>query len=87
MFKTVFPWLDPQTPVERIAVLVSHPTGRDHICGAKIQSIDELMVTIGEKVRLCGIMAKSAIPEMYPLLRTIQLTVCGYYRAKPLGTP
>lgn len=82
MFESVFPWLDPKTPVERIAVLVSHPAGRDVLCGAKIISIDELMAKIAEKVRLCGIMGKSAIPEMYPLLRTIQLTVSGYYGLK-----
>jgi hypothetical protein len=85
MFKSVFPWLDPKTPVEKIAVLVSHPAGRDELCGARILSIDELMVSIGEKVGACGIMAKAAIPELYPLLRTVQLTVCGYYKAQKKG--
>jgi hypothetical protein len=84
MFDTVFPWLSPKTKVERIAVLVSHPKGRDELCGAKILSIDELMAQIAEKVRGCGIMGKNAVPELYPLLRTIQLTVCGYYGVKPL---
>lgn len=82
MFEAVFPWLDKETPVERIAVLVSHPAGRDRLCGAKIISVDELMSTIVAKVRACGIMGKAAVPEQYPLLRTIQLTVCGYYRVK-----
>ncbi|GAB3656305.1 hypothetical protein GCM10028813_29890 [Ramlibacter alkalitolerans] len=82
MFDSVFPWLDKKTPVERIAVLVSHPEGRNELCGASILSVDELMATIVANVRGCGIMAKAAIPELYPLLRTIQLTVCGYYRLK-----
>lgn len=82
MFDAVFPWLDKRTPVERIAVLVSHPAGRDELCGARIMSVDELMATIATKVRACGIMGKAAIPELYPLLRTVQLTVCGYYRVR-----
>ena len=80
MFSHVFPWLDQSTPVERIAVLISHPKGRDQLCGAKILSIDEFMTKVKEKVGACGIMAKNAIPEQYPLLRTIQLTLKGYYK-------
>ncbi|MBL0422394.1 hypothetical protein JI739_18745 [Ramlibacter sp. AW1] len=83
MFETVFPWLDPTTQVERIAVLVSHPKGRDTLCGARILSIDELMAKISERIRTCGIMAKNAIPELYPLLRTVQLTLSGYYGVRP----
>lgn len=80
MFSSVFPWLDPTTPVERIAVLVSHPKGRDELCGARILSVDEFMLQVKAKISECGIMAKSAIPEQYPLLRTIQLTTQGYYK-------
>ena len=81
MFSSVFPWLDPATPVERIAVLVTHPKGRDMLCGARILSVDEFVGEVKAKVRLCGRMAKSAIPEQYPLLRTMQLTMQGYYRS------
>lgn len=80
MFTNVFPWLDPSTLVERIAVLPSHPQGRDELCGARILSIDEFLAMIREKVDSCGKMAKNAIPEQYPLLRTIQLTTQGYYK-------
>jgi hypothetical protein len=80
MFSSVFPWLDKDTPVERIAVLVSHPQGKDELCGAKIISIDEFMLLVKEKVSGCGKMAKNAIPEQYPLLRTVQLTTEGYYK-------
>jgi hypothetical protein len=80
MFSSVFPWLDPTTPVERIAVLVSHPQGRDELYGAKILSIDEFILHVKEKVSACGKMAKNAIPEQHPLLRTIQLTTQGYYK-------
>ena len=80
MFSHVFPWLEPSTPVERLAVLVSHPQNRDEIGGARIVSIDEFVQGVKAKVSACGRMAKNAIPEQYPLLRTMQLALQGYYR-------
>lgn len=80
MFSSVFPWLDPAMPVERIAVLVAHPQGRDKLCGAKILSLDEFIHQVKTQVAACGKLAKHAIPEQYPLLRTIQLTTQGYYK-------
>lgn len=82
IFKEVFTWLDHKTPVENIAVLVSHPKGRDSLAGATIISIDEFMAKVRVEVIACGIAAKNAIPEQYPLLRTMQLSHCGYYRAQ-----
>ena len=35
---------------------------------------------IREAVRERGIAGSNAIPEQYPLLRTIQFVVCGYYK-------
>lgn len=67
--------------VEQIAVLVSHPKGRDELAGAKIISIDEIMAKIRREVMECGILAKNAIPEQYPNLRTMQLSHNGYYKA------
>lgn len=81
IFKEVFTWLDPTTPVDRIAVLISHPKNRDFLVGAKIISIDEFMSEVRTAVCACGITAKNAIPEQYPLLRTLQLSHKGYYRA------
>ncbi|WP_171265842.1 hypothetical protein [Acinetobacter haemolyticus] len=46
MFSNVFPWLDENTPVERIIVLPAHSAGRDYLCGAKIFSLDEFMLKI-----------------------------------------
>lgn len=80
IFTDVFTWLDPSTPIERIAVLVSRPKGRDDLCGGKIKSVDELMREVRSDVAQCGIAAKNAIPEQYPHLRTIQFVVSGYYR-------
>lgn len=81
VFKEIFSWLPATTPIQHIAVFISHPRGRDTIAGGIIISIDELMVEIRAKVVACGIMAKNAVPEQYPLLRTLQLSHVGYYRA------
>ena len=81
IFAEVFTWLDPKTPVEQIAVLVFHPKGRDTLAGGKIVSIDKFIFEIKQKIKDRGIAAKSAIPEQYPLLRTIQLVENGYYKS------
>ncbi len=81
IFTEVFTWLDRKTKIEQIAVLVSHPQGRDLLAGEKIISIDELLLEIKQNIRKCGIIAKNAIPEQYPLLRTIQLSENGYYKS------
>lgn len=39
------------------------------------------MAEIRTEVLKRGIMSKNAIPEIYPLLRTIQLSHSGYHRA------
>ena len=80
IFSEVYTWLNIETPVDQVAILVSHPKGRDEIAGAKIKSIDELMSEIRSEVIDTGIIAKSAIPEQYPLLRTIQMSQNGYYK-------
>ena len=80
IFSDVFPWLDTCTAIEQVAVIPSHPKGRNSLAGGIIRSIDELAAEIRDKMITRGIMASKAIPEQYPLLRTIQLTHCGYYR-------
>ncbi|MEP1895876.1 MAG: hypothetical protein ABJQ98_15325 [Alloalcanivorax venustensis] len=77
----VFTWLDSNIEIEQVAVLISHPKDRDFLAGAKIVSIDELLAEIRGNVVACGIVAKNAIPEQYPLLRTLQLSYNGYYKA------
>jgi len=78
--KQLFPWLDPQQQLQQFAVFINHPKDRHEIAGGKIISIDELMAEIREKIKRKGKMSKSAIPEQYPLLRTLQLSHVGYYR-------
>jgi len=76
----LFSWLPPGTTLEQFAVFISHPRGRDTIAGGKIISIDELVAEIRNKVVACGPLRRNAIPEQYPLLRTIQMSHVGYHR-------
>lgn len=76
----IFKWLKKNTKIEQIAVLVSHPANRNKIGGGRIISVDELAKDIQAKITEKGIMAENAIPEQYPLLRTIQLVSKGYHR-------
>jgi hypothetical protein len=86
IFKEIFHWLPPSTPIRQVAVFINHPQGRDTLAGGNILSVDELMAEIRAKIIVRGIMAKNAIPEQYPLLRTLQLSHAGYYRVIQQGT-
>ena len=76
----LFPWLPADTHLRQIAILVSHPKGRDTVAGAELVSIDEFVQTVRNEVLACGAAQSAAIPEQYPLLRTLQLSHCGYSR-------
>lgn len=81
IFKDIFSWLRPSTPLRQIAVFINHPKGRDSIAGGEVISVDEFMAEVRTEVIKRGIMSKNAIPETYPLLRTVQLSHSGYHRA------
>jgi hypothetical protein len=81
IFSDIFPWLPSSTPLKQVAVFINHPRGRDTIAGGAIVSVDEFMAEVRAKVVACGIMSSNAIPEQYPLLRTLQLSHVGYFRA------
>lgn len=76
----VFTWLPPGTIIERIAIFPSI-AGREHMCNARLQSIDGFTSEVMTEIRKGKVMAKEAIPEQFPLLRTLQLSLMGYYRA------
>jgi hypothetical protein len=79
ILKELFSWLSPGTTIRQIAVFISHPRGRDSLAGGVIVSIDELMAEIRGKILACGPMARNAISEQFPTLRTIQMALVGYY--------
>ena len=80
IFSEVYTWLDPGTPIEHIAILPSHPKGRDDLAGGRILSIDEFFAEVKSELTKQGVAARGAIPETYPLLRTLQLAQNGYHK-------
>ena len=80
IFREVLPWLDPATPLAQVAVLATGPGARTKLAGGSVRSIDAVTSEIRAKVAAEGKMASRAISEQFPLLRTIQLVECGYYR-------
>lgn len=72
----VYPWLRRDTKIEQVAILVSG-TGRKLEEG-RVISIDDYLKEIKKKILQEGLMNQAAIPEEFDLLRTIQLTICGY---------
>lgn len=86
----LFPWLPPTTQLVQRAVLPSASLKRRTLAGAEVVTVDEFVAEIRETIRNRGIASRSAISEHYPLLRTIQLLVSGYYRvvaSPPQGPP
>jgi hypothetical protein len=77
----LFPWLPSDTVLRQVAVFVSHPKLRDTIAGGTIISIDELIGDIRARVVAEGPMVRNAVSEQYPLLRTLQMSHAGYYKA------
>lgn len=80
IFRDVFPWLDDKTPLRQVAVLISSGPGHTRLAGGEVRTIDSLVQEIRKAVAAEGKMSSRAIPEQYPLLRTIQLVESGYYR-------
>jgi len=75
----VFTWLPAGTAIERLAIFPS-TAGRTELAGASLQSVDDFMREVKAAICAGKVMAKDAIPEQYPLLRTLQLALVGYHR-------
>ena len=75
----LFKWLPKDTPIVQRAILVGAGKGRRVLAGAEVQTVDEMIAEIKAAVACRGVASRAAIPEHYPLLRTIQFAVCGYY--------
>jgi hypothetical protein len=76
--RDVFPWLTDSTPIEQVAILTS--SSQKELAGGRVVSIDEFIGEVNNEIATCSLMAKNAVPEQYDLLRTIQMTVCGYHK-------
>lgn len=81
LFTEIFPWLPANTKLEQYAVLPNANETRAQIAGGTLIGIDRLVADIRKKVVACGVMSRNAIPEGFPLLRTLQMSHVGYFRA------
>jgi len=78
--KDVLPWIERRKRPRQIAVLVSRGNGRKQLGTGEVRTVDEFVTEIRDAVRQGGKMSGGAVPEQYPLLRTIQLVDSGYYK-------
>jgi len=78
--KQIFPWLGSKVKLEQQAILVSHSKDKKKVGGGTILSVDEFMAQIQDKILESGKMSQNAIPQQYPLLRTVQMVTNGYNR-------
>jgi hypothetical protein len=76
----VFPWLKPGRPIQQVAVLVS--AARKKLGRAQVISVDQYVARIKDAIKRHGPMRRSAIPEEFDLLRTLQLALCGYAKVE-----
>jgi hypothetical protein len=82
----LFPWLPATTEIRQKAIFPSAGGHRRTLAGAQVQTVDEVIGEIRHAVACTGVASKAAVPERYPLLRTIQLVACGYYRLVEHGS-
>ena len=66
--------------MEQIAIFPGVPEARRDFLGCSAVGVDDLMSEIIEFVAKRGKGSKAAFPEQYPLLRTLQMAVCGYHK-------
>lgn len=78
----LFPGLESKPEIRQIAIFVSAADDRTEIAGGQVVTVDEVVHEIRQAVSAQGKVSQGAIPEQFPLLRTIQLMECGYYARK-----
>jgi hypothetical protein len=77
IFKEVFTWLDEKQTIDKL--IISSRTTKNGIFGQiKIIAVDDFMTNVIKEIKKEGKASKNAIPEQYPLLRTVQYCFCGY---------
>lgn len=78
--RDVFPWLDRKMRIQKQCILPHRGSNRTQLAGGNLLSVDEFMRQVKAEVARSGLASRSAIPEQFDLLRTIQLAVSGYYK-------
>lgn len=76
----IFKWISSDCKLEQFAIFISRSKTHSEIAGGKIIAMDDFVREVIDQVSASGKMQQNAIPETFPLLRTIQLVSCGYSR-------
>lgn len=82
IFDEVFPWLDRNIEIDELIIGINK-TQDGKLNSVNIITVDEYMTKIINEIKTIGKASKNAIPQQYPMLRTIQFCFCGYYN-KPI---
>ena len=78
IFEDVFPWLDRSIEIDELIIGINK-TQDGKLNGINITTVDDYMSKIIKDVKDAGKASKNAIPQKFPMLRTIQFCFCGYY--------
>lgn len=85
---SVFPWIgEEEVRLEQFVVVPSVPTESQPLGDAVVISVDALFAEICQCLAVRGAGSRAAIPQKYPLLRTIQLATVGYQRTVSPSEP
>jgi hypothetical protein len=77
IFSEIFTWLDVGKDIDQLIISVNK-TQNGLLNEVKIITVDDFMKIIIDDIKKVGKAVNAAIPEQYPLLRTIQFCFCGY---------
>jgi hypothetical protein len=79
--KEVFPWLRSNHRIEQWAILCASGANHETLGGGEVIPVGRFYRLLVDYVRELGGPATAAVPEIYPLLRTIQSVI--YYVEHP----
>lgn len=77
IFQEVFPWLD-NIEIDQVAIFTSRDVNNRFTAGGRVIAMDDLAAIIRHKIEAGQNMATGAIPERYPILRSLQLLIKGF---------
>ncbi len=79
---SLFPWLNPVPSIRQVGIFPSVAKDKKTMAGGELLTVDEVIHEIKEQICSQGKVSTGAISEQFPLLRTIQMPECGYYRKR-----
>lgn len=75
IIKEIFPWMEKKTVLEQWAVIWGSTKNHVMMGGGKVVPIWDFYELIGKDIQAIGKIEGNAIPEHFPLLRTMQFSI------------